>query len=123
MAETLRELVVALSLDSNNFSQNMRTIAPQIKEAESAFNLVGAGIDKFDKSLKGNEAGPGMQKSAAEPYARALEAAGKTPRENAAVHSPYTGNSKPQFLRFRSFDRLCKSYRPGSIPASRSARA
>ena len=34
MAETLRELVVALSLDSSNFSRNMRTINLQIKEAE-----------------------------------------------------------------------------------------
>ena len=32
MAETLRELVVALSLDSSNFSRNMRTINAQIKE-------------------------------------------------------------------------------------------
>ena len=31
MAETLRELVVALSLDSSNFSRNMRTINQQIK--------------------------------------------------------------------------------------------
>ena len=30
MAETLRELVVALSLDSSNFSRNMRTINQQI---------------------------------------------------------------------------------------------
>ena len=37
MAETLRELVVALSLDSSNFSRNMRTINQQIKEAESTF--------------------------------------------------------------------------------------
>ena len=35
MAETLRELVVALSLDSSNFSRNMRTINQQIKEAEA----------------------------------------------------------------------------------------
>ena len=35
MAETLRELVVALSLDSSNFSRNMRSINQQIKEAES----------------------------------------------------------------------------------------
>ena len=40
MAETLRELVVALSLDSSNFSRNMRTINQQIKEAESTFRLV-----------------------------------------------------------------------------------
>ena len=33
MAETLRELVVALSLDSSNFSRNMRTINAQIKES------------------------------------------------------------------------------------------
>ena len=31
MAETLRELVVALSLDSSNFSRNMRTINQQIR--------------------------------------------------------------------------------------------
>ena len=30
MAETLHELVVALSLDSSNFSRNMRTINQQI---------------------------------------------------------------------------------------------
>ena len=30
MAETLRELVVALSLDSSNFSRNMRTISQQM---------------------------------------------------------------------------------------------
>ena len=41
MAETLRELVVALSLDSSNFSRNMRTINQQIKEAESTFRLAG----------------------------------------------------------------------------------
>ena len=41
MAETLRELVVALSLDSSNFSRNMRTINAQIKEAESTFRLAG----------------------------------------------------------------------------------
>ncbi len=35
MAETLRELVVALSLDSSNFSRNMRSINQQNKEAES----------------------------------------------------------------------------------------
>ena len=34
MAETLRERVVALSLDSSNFSRNMPTINAQIKEAE-----------------------------------------------------------------------------------------
>ena len=34
MAETLRELVVALSLDSSNFSRNMRIINAQIKEAK-----------------------------------------------------------------------------------------
>jgi hypothetical protein len=44
MAETLRELVVALSLDSSNFSRNMRTINAQIKEAESTFRLAGAGV-------------------------------------------------------------------------------
>ena len=41
MAEVLRKLVVALSLDSSNFSRNMRTINQQIKETESTFRLTG----------------------------------------------------------------------------------
>lgn len=49
MAETLRELVVALSLDSSNFSRNMRTINQQIKEAESTFRLAGAGVQNIMK--------------------------------------------------------------------------
>ena len=55
MAETLRELVVALSLDSSNFSRNMRTINAQIKEAESAFCLAGAGVENFEKTIKGSK--------------------------------------------------------------------
>ena len=49
MAETLRELVVALSLDSSNFSRNMRTINAQIKEAESTFRLAGAQTDDINQ--------------------------------------------------------------------------
>ena len=41
MAVTLRELVVALSLDSSNFSRNIRTISQQIKQAESTIRLAG----------------------------------------------------------------------------------
>ncbi len=54
MAETLRELVVALSLDSSNFSRNMRSINQQIKEAESTFRLAGAGVENFEKTVAGN---------------------------------------------------------------------
>ena len=56
MAETLRELVVALSLDSSNFSRNMRTINQQIKEAESTFRLAGAGVENYEKTIAGMEA-------------------------------------------------------------------
>ena len=56
MAETLRELVVALSLDSSNFSRNMRTITQQIKEAESTFRLAGAGVQNYEKTIAGTEA-------------------------------------------------------------------
>ena len=55
MAETLRELVVALSLDSSNFSRNMRSINQQIKEAESTFRLAGAGVENFEKTVAGTE--------------------------------------------------------------------
>lgn len=82
MSEVLRELVVALSLDSDNFSRNMRTINQQIRETESTFRLAGAGIDKFEKSVKGTEAKLSMlgdkltqQNRAVEQYSRALVAA------------------------------------------------
>ncbi|MBQ8973307.1 MAG: hypothetical protein IJ074_09555 [Clostridia bacterium] len=55
MAETLRELVVALSLDSSNFSRNMRTINQQIKEAESTFRLAGAGVQNYERIIAGAE--------------------------------------------------------------------
>lgn len=82
MSEVLRELVVALSLDSDNFSRNMRTISKQIQEAESTFRLAGAGIDKFEKSVQGTESKLSMlgeklthQNRAVEQYSRALVAA------------------------------------------------
>ena len=82
MAETLRELVVALSLDSSNFSRNMRTINAQIKEAESTFRLAGAGVQNYEKTIAGTEAKLSMlgqkltqQQRAVEQYRRALVAA------------------------------------------------
>ncbi len=79
MSEVLRELVVALSLDSDNFSRNLRTINQQIKEAESSFKLAGAGVSHFEKSIKGTEAGLALasakqkeQNRAVEQYSRAL---------------------------------------------------
>ena len=57
MAETLRELVVALSLDSSNFSRNMRSINQQIKEAESTFRLAGAGVENFENCIRRSMSG------------------------------------------------------------------
>jgi len=82
MSEVLRDLVVALSLDSDNFSRNLRTINKQIQEAESTFRLAGAGLDGFEKSVQGTEAKLSMlgnklqeQNRAVEQYSRALVAA------------------------------------------------
>ena len=97
MAETLRELVVALSLDSSNFSRNMRTINAQIKEAESTFRLAGAGVENFEKTIAGTEAKLSMlgnkltqQNRAVEQYSRALVAANDKLKENYDRHQDYT---------------------------------
>ncbi len=58
MAETLRELVVALPLDSSNFSRIMRTTIKQNKEAESIFRLAGAGVENYEKTIAGTETRP-----------------------------------------------------------------
>ena len=97
MAETLRELVVALSLDSSNFSRNMRTINAQIKEAESTFRLAGAGVQNYEKTIAGTEAKLSMlgqkltqQQRAVEQYSRALVAANDKLKENYDCHQDYT---------------------------------
>ena len=97
MAETLRELVVALSLDSSNFSRNMRTINQQIKEAESTFRLAGAGEQNYEKTIAGTEAKLSMlgqkltqQQRAVEQYSRALVAANDKLKENYDRHQDYT---------------------------------
>lgn len=97
MAETLRELVVALLLDSSHFSRNMRTINQQIKEAESTFRLAGTGVENYEKTIAGTEAKLSMlgnkltrQQRAVEQYSRALVAANEKLRENYDRHQDYS---------------------------------
>ena len=48
MSETLRDLVVSLSLNSDNFTRNIKSINKQIQEAESAFHLASTGVENFE---------------------------------------------------------------------------
>lgn len=58
MAETesLRDLVVSLSLDSSQFEKNVRLIRNELKKTESEFRQAAAGAENFEKSLKGMRA-------------------------------------------------------------------
>ena len=53
MAEVLRDLVVTLSLQSENFSRNLMMINNQIREAESEFRLAGAGVENYGNTTEG----------------------------------------------------------------------
>ena len=53
MSETLRDLVVSLSLNSDNFARNIRSVQKQIQEAQSAFKLASAGVQDFEKTATG----------------------------------------------------------------------
>ena len=53
MPETLRDLVVSLSLQSDNFTRNIRSVNKQIQEAESFFKLAAAGVENFEQSTAG----------------------------------------------------------------------
>lgn len=84
MSEVLRDLVVSLSLDGDNFSRNLTSINKQIQEAESEFKRAAAGVDGFEKSTKGLQAQTAalqqkltLQQKAVTQYERALEAANK----------------------------------------------
>ena len=82
MAESLRDLVVSLSLNTDNFTRNIKSVNKQIQEAESYFKLASAGIKDFDTSAAGLSAKLEMlerklslQKDAVEQYKRALATA------------------------------------------------
>ena len=82
MSETLRDLVVSLSLNSDNFTRNIKSIQRQIQEAESAFKLASAGVDNFEQTTQGLathlttlERKLSLQKDAVSQYEKALQAA------------------------------------------------
>lgn len=84
MSEVLRDLVVSLSLDGDNFSRNLTSINKQIQEAESEFKRAAAGVDGFEKSISGAQSKLSslqqkltLQQRAVSQYQKALEAANK----------------------------------------------
>lgn len=82
MSETLRDLVVSLSLQTDNFTRNIKSVSKQIQEAESQFKLAAAGVEGFERTTTGLstqlstlERRLSLQKDAVTQYQRALEAA------------------------------------------------
>ena len=78
MSETLRDLVVSLSLQTDNFTRNMQSVNKQIREAESTFKLASAGVNNFeqDSVALGSQLGAlhdklSLQKTAVDQYSRA----------------------------------------------------
>ncbi len=53
MAESLRDLVVSLSLNTENFTRNIKSVNKQIQEAESYFKLAAAGVECFENTTEG----------------------------------------------------------------------
>lgn len=93
MADTLRDLVVNLSLESDNFSKNIKSINSQIREAESEFKAAGAGVNGFEGSLDGVQAKAQMlqkkmelQAKAVQQYEKALSAASSKLQASYARH-------------------------------------
>ena len=79
MAESLRDLVVSLSLNTENFTRNIKSVGKQIQEAESYFKLTAAGVDSFENTTEGLTARLSMlerrlslQKDVVTQYERAL---------------------------------------------------
>lgn len=62
MSDKVRELYVALSLNTTDFNKHIRAAGKQIKEAESEFRLAAAGAEDFEKTLKGMAAKAGTLK-------------------------------------------------------------
>lgn len=93
MSESLRDLVVTLSLNSDNFKKNINSVSLQIKEAQKEFTLAATGINNFDKSLDGMRAKSAslnqqltLQNRVVDQYGRALEVARKRLSDSVDVH-------------------------------------
>ncbi len=98
MSEVLRDLVVSLSLKTDNFSRNINSINRQIREAESAFRLAGAGIDNFGNTTAGMssrlsmlQTNLGHQRDAVGQWERALATANARLQESHARYADYSG--------------------------------
>ena len=99
MSETLRDLVVSLSLSTDNFTRNIKTVNKQIAEAESKFKLAAAGVEGFEKSASvlGSQIGSLRQKlvsqrQAVEQYQRALTAADVKLQSSVANHGKFSAS-------------------------------
>ena len=97
MPEVLRDLVVTLSLQSDNFSRNINSINRQIREAESSFRLAGAGIDNFGNTTAGMtsrlsmlQTNLGHQRDVVSQYERALASANSRLQESHARYQQYS---------------------------------
>ena len=96
MSETLRDLVVSLSLNSDNFTRNIKSINRQIQEAESAFHLASAGVENFETTTAGLSAKLStlqrtfqLQQDAVGQYERALQQASDKLQECYARQNDY----------------------------------
>ena len=97
MPEVLRDLVVSLSLKTDNFSRNINSINRQIREAESAFRLAGAGIDNFGNTTAGMasrlsmlQTNLGHQRDAVGQWERALAQANSRLQESHTRYQEYS---------------------------------
>ena len=97
MSETLRDLVVSLSLQTDNFTRNIRSVQKQIAEAESQFRLAAAGVEGFEQSAEGLstqlstlERRLTLQQQAVTQYERALTAANDKLQECFTRQGDYT---------------------------------
>ena len=98
MADSLRDLVVSLSLDSDNFTRNIKSVNKQIQEAQSYFKLAAAGEKDFESTSSGLttklstlEQKLKLQKEVVNQYQRSLEQASAKLRECYERQEDYNG--------------------------------
>lgn len=119
MSETLRDLVVSLSLNSDNFTRNIKSINKQIQEAESAFRLASEGVANFETTTAGLSSKLStlqrtfqLQQDAVGQYERALQQASDPCGQRYAIR-PYHRCQGRFHLRLGSYRRKRLACRRG----------
>jgi TP901 family phage tail tape measure protein len=118
LAESLRELVVSLTLDAGSFTSQIKAANTAVKQAEANFKLAGAGVSGFGSSLAGAQAKAAMLTSKLQAQNQVIT---KTKASLDASKAALEKNQAQQVTLAQKIDATRKSYETEAAATGKSS--